>query len=325
MKSIVKKTGKVILWIIGVIISIIILGMLIGFTLQNTYYKKQLKDIKPYGELVKVDNKNMHVYSMGSGKETIVLLPGHGVPLPVADFGPLMRELSKKYRVVTVEHFGTGFSDQTDTPRTSENYVNEMRTALDKAGVNPPYILMPHSISGIYSEYYAKKYPEEVKGLILLDSTFTTKEIDFPESVFATFKSAKIIQAIGLQRLLLSFASDEVLEQNGFAIKKSNGFMQKEIDDYKKYMCFSVNNTIIEQLRDAGESVKQVQDLLFPPNVPVLKIIAKDEVDMKEQEAHMKLLGANAKYVVLEGTHFIYYDQLKEISRLTDEFIGNLK
>lgn len=143
--------------------------MIAGSILHKTYFKKQLKEIEPYGEMVEVSNKKMHVYSMGQGNDTIVLLPGHGVPLPSADFAPLMRKLSEKYRVVTVEYFGVGFSDETDTPRTNENYMNEIREALHKAGIEPPYILMPHSISGIYSEYYATKHPEEVKGLILLN------------------------------------------------------------------------------------------------------------------------------------------------------------
>jgi pimeloyl-ACP methyl ester carboxylesterase len=65
----------------------------------------------------------MHVYALGDGGKTIVLLPGFGVSLPSADFGPLMRELSKEYTVVCVEYFGIGFSDRTDTPRTNENYT----------------------------------------------------------------------------------------------------------------------------------------------------------------------------------------------------------
>ncbi|WP_291565273.1 MULTISPECIES: alpha/beta fold hydrolase [unclassified Clostridium] len=147
MKTKIKRVGKIILWIIGIIVGLIALAMLTGFTLHNTYYKSQLKEIKPYGKMLEVDNENMHVYSMGDGEETIVLLAGFGIPLPSADFAPLMRKLSEKYTVVTVEYFGVGFSDETGKPRTCENYMKEIRGSLDKAGFKPPYILMPHSIS----------------------------------------------------------------------------------------------------------------------------------------------------------------------------------
>ncbi|MCR1955965.1 alpha/beta hydrolase [Clostridioides mangenotii] len=322
MKKLLSKVGKIILLAIGIIIIFLIICMLIGFTLHKTYYKSQLESIKPYGEMVNVDNKNMHVYSMGEGENTIVLLPGHGVPLPSADFAPLMRELSKENRVVTVEYFGVGFSDKTDKPRTNENYMNEIRTSLNKAGIKPPYILMPHSISGIYSEYYATKHPEEVKGIILLDSTSTalTSKV-FPKDIVSTYKAAKFQQEISLQRLLLSFISDETLEKNGYSI--NNGYTQKEIDDIKKYMNYSMNNTIIEQLENTFTSVQEVKDLPIPESVPILKIIASENND-KRQEEHLKRLGNNASSVVLDGTHFIYHNQTEKISKLTDQFIDKL-
>lgn len=34
----------------------------------------------------------------------------------------------------------------------NENYMEEIRTALSMAGMKPPYVLMPHSVSGVYSE-----------------------------------------------------------------------------------------------------------------------------------------------------------------------------
>lgn len=335
MKRVFKKTGKIILWIIGIIVGLIILSMVTGFTLHNTYFKQQLKKIDPYGVIVEVDNKNMHVYSMGDGEETIVLLPGHGVPLPSVDFGPLMRKLSEKYRVVTVEYFGVGFSDGTDKPRTSQAYMDEIRGSLKQAGIKPPYILMPHSISGVYSEYYATKYPEEVKGLILLDTTSTAFVIDIPKEEIAPYKTAKFIYNIGLQRLFLSIISDEDLKKSGFAITKENAYTQKEINDYKKYMCYSINDTIIEQIENVMNCVREVKDLTFPKHVPVLKIIAKETIEnnektldiggMEYQESHLNRIGNHATSVILDGSHFIYYDQLEEIARLTDEFIDKLK
>ena len=122
----------------------------IGFMVNTLFFKDELKKIMAYGQMVDVKGSKMHVYSMGKGEETIVLLPGLGVSLPSADFGPLMRKLSEKYTVVAVEYFGVGFSEQNNDPRTNDNYVGEIRLALEEAGFKPPYVLMPHSASGIY-------------------------------------------------------------------------------------------------------------------------------------------------------------------------------
>jgi len=95
-----KKRGKKVMLIIVKIVAVIVVLMLIGAILHATYFKGKLQQIKPYGQLVDVDDGQMHVYSMGNGEETIILLPGMGVGLPSADFAPLMRKLSEKYTVV---------------------------------------------------------------------------------------------------------------------------------------------------------------------------------------------------------------------------------
>jgi len=130
------------------------------------------------GKLVKVKNGKMHVKIMGTGEKTIVYLPGWNEPMPTVESAPLMRELAKKYTVCAVEYFGYGLSDSTDRAHTNENYVEEIREVLSAAGLFPPYILMPYSCSGIYSEYYAIKYPHEIAGIIMLDCTSTAQELD---------------------------------------------------------------------------------------------------------------------------------------------------
>ncbi|MED1441370.1 alpha/beta hydrolase [Aeribacillus composti] len=112
----------------------------------------------------------MHVYTKGDGENTIVLLSGLGTAAPVLDFEPLVNELAKNHKVVVVESFGYGWSNVTNKERTVENIVEGIRTAL-KSNIEGPYILMPHSISGIYSMYYANAYPDEAKAVIGIDFT----------------------------------------------------------------------------------------------------------------------------------------------------------
>ena len=103
-------------------------------------------------------------------ENTIVLLSGLSTEAPTLDFEPLINEMSKSNKCV-VELFGYGWSDLTNKERTVENIVEEIRTALKKSNIEGPYILMPHSVSGIYSMYYANKYPDETKAIIGIHST----------------------------------------------------------------------------------------------------------------------------------------------------------
>ena len=66
---------------------------------------------------------------------------------------------------------GYGKSDPANTPRDGQHIVDELRALLRSKGLNPPYILVGHSLGGLYMQLYARRYPQEVSALILVDST----------------------------------------------------------------------------------------------------------------------------------------------------------
>ena len=61
--------------IFGIILGVIVSINIVGFIVNTIFFKDELKSIEPYGQMVEVDGKKMHVFSMGSSKSTIVLLP----------------------------------------------------------------------------------------------------------------------------------------------------------------------------------------------------------------------------------------------------------
>ena len=76
-------------------------------------------------------------------------MSGGGTSSPVLDFKSLYSLLSDDYKIVVVEKFGYGFSDVVDNERSIDSILEDSRTALTKAGVVGPYVLFPHSMSGI--------------------------------------------------------------------------------------------------------------------------------------------------------------------------------
>ncbi len=306
--------------VFAIIIGVVLFINLISLIINKAFFSQELKGILPYGELVEVNGEKMHIYSMGNGEKTIVLLAGLGVPLPCADFGPLMRELSKEYTVVCIEYFGVGFSDGTTTPRTNENYTEEIRTVLGAAGYSAPYILMPHSGSGIYSEYYASKYPDEVSAIIMLDTTSSAKtEANVPKFVL---KLSKVQQAIGISRVFNSIIVSSVL-----SIKEKNGYAQQEVNDYTKFMNHVNNDTLIDQMYRLNENIIQVMSMEFPSKIPVLKIAASEStkrVGTEYQTEHIKRLGANARCITIKGNHFLYHGHVNDICDATNSFLRDI-
>lgn len=301
------------LTILAVILCIIVSINLISLIINQVFFSNELENITPYGEMVEVNGQNMHIYSMGEGEKTIVLLPGFGGALPSADFGPLMRELSKNYTVVCVEYFGVGFSDETEVPRTNENVTQEIRTALSEAGYSPPYLLMPHSGSGIYTEHYASTYPDEISGIIMLDPTSSaTTGTHTPGFAYGI---SKIQEAIGLGRYVNPLIVSSVL-----SMTESNGYTQQEIDDYTKFMNHVNNDNLIDQMKRLNDNILQVMDIDFPDNIPVL-IIGASKTGEEYHAEHLKRLGQNAELAILEGSHYIYHSQLSEIHNATDLFV----
>ena len=287
-----KKKGKkfmVILWILAVIAFF----MLIGSILHMTYFKNEKEKIKIYGEMVSVYDGKMHIYKMGTGKEKIILLPGLNVALPSAEFGPLMRQLSKKYTVVCIDYFGVGFSSQTKRDRNSENYIEEIRMVLKKAGIKAPYVLMPHSISSVYSEYYAAKYPDEIQAIISLDGTPTAYLGDeIPNFVKKIMNIAKFQQAAGFTSIIapLSTSENKLL---------SYGYNEKEINDLIIYAGFTINNNTLEQMTSTTEYIKDVNSLTYPDNVPYFKSFLSKPI--KQKIVRLKLHQKNININILKG------------------------
>lgn len=135
----------------------------------------------------------MRSYVKGEGDHTIVLLSGWVTENPIDDFMPLLDKLSDKYKVVILEYFGYCLSPGTSTERSNKAIVGEIRAALEKLEIKPPYILMPHSMSGLYSLYYAHHYPDEMEEIIGIDMSLPQKQCErWTRDTFPLFDSENL-------------------------------------------------------------------------------------------------------------------------------------
>jgi len=323
-----RGRGKRIMTTIGIIVGTIAALMLVGAALRATIYRTARERIEPYGRLVEVFDGRMHVRAMGSGGDTIVLLPGMGVALPSAEFGPLMRKLSERNTVVSVEYFGVGFSSGTTRPRSCGNYVEETRAALAAAGFKAPYVLMPHSISSVFAEYYAETHPDEVKAIISLDGTSTAYYEKMPGFVKAVLPIAKFQQAIGLTAVAASLATNR-------KALRAEGYSDAEIRDMIAFAGFTVNDSLIEEIAGSAEFIREAKELPYPASVPYFKIIARKTWETRNpqlkmspedyQRRHLERIGPQARYEILDGSHFVWLGNIDRIAAIAEEFLASTR
>ena len=107
-------------------------------------------------------------------------LTRQGTPVVVFDNGlggtldwwaKVVPELEADTTVLAYNRSGYGRSSPATTPRDGQHVVQELRELLRERGLSPPYVLVGHSLGGLYMQWFARRYPEEVQALVLVDST----------------------------------------------------------------------------------------------------------------------------------------------------------
>lgn len=111
----------------------------------------------------------------------IVRLEGHGTRTVILEAGlgdtmDVWKDVQTRIaagctRTLAYNRAGYVGSDPAVGPRDSETIVAELRAELKRRNIDPPYVLVGHSLGGLYMQYFARNYPKEVAGLLLVDST----------------------------------------------------------------------------------------------------------------------------------------------------------
>lgn len=112
---------------------------------------------------------NVHIYCIGNGTPTIVLEGGIGAS--ALSWWPVQQQLAGGYRTCTYDRAGYGWSAPGSASRTVDKLVDELHATLDGAGERAPYLLAGHSFGGMIAQYFAARYPGDVAGLVLVDSS----------------------------------------------------------------------------------------------------------------------------------------------------------
>jgi pimeloyl-ACP methyl ester carboxylesterase len=121
------------------------------------------------GQLIDVGGHRLHLHCTGSGSPTVVLEPGGGAMS--SNLGWVTPAVARDSRVCVYDRAGRGWSEPADTPQDGAQIAADLHTLLHRANVPGPYVLAGHSFGGLYVLTFAARYPDEVAGMVLVDST----------------------------------------------------------------------------------------------------------------------------------------------------------
>jgi pimeloyl-ACP methyl ester carboxylesterase len=120
------------------------------------------------GQLVDVGGRRINLHCVGTGGPTVVLMAGlFSWSLVWYKTQPV---IAQKTRVCAFDRAAYGFSDPAQ-PQTISEVVEDLHKALHAGSIPGPYVLVGHSLGGLEARIYAQRWPEDVAGMVLVDTS----------------------------------------------------------------------------------------------------------------------------------------------------------
>jgi len=171
---------------------ILFAAMLVGWTWRRgAKAKAELAAKYPApGKLVNVGGYRLHIHCQGQGSPTVLIEAGaNDCSL---SWSQVQREVARFTRVCTYDRAGLGWSERrphlperlnlSGRSRTAHNLVEDLHTLLARSCLEPPYVLVGHSLGGLLVRLYAHEHPDQVAGMVLVDAVHEEMFLRYPEA-----------------------------------------------------------------------------------------------------------------------------------------------
>ncbi|MGN0387132.1 MAG: alpha/beta fold hydrolase [Lachnospiraceae bacterium] len=274
VKKFLKITGKAVFVLLILVVAFLI-GMKVIHTVLTAQERSELADAG-YINTVTVNGRklNYHAYGNIDGEHVIVTISGLGVN----NYGLMSHyvtdSLSDDNYIINIDREGYGFSEDSLEAQTVEHIVNTYRAALKEIGVEGPYVLLPHSIGGIYATYWECTYPEEIEGIVFLDTSEITEDAFFEDMdiTYADYILAGLSKT-GLQRMTYDSL-----------YMGSPAWVDEPELSYTKYLNIHSGGSFasVSETKLANENLKYVFEMLTENDIPKVYVNAGSAFETKE-------------------------------------------
>lgn len=350
-KKSIKKRKKICVGIVTAITAILLLSKV---NHQIKLWQEQ-KVLEKYGvgEQVEVYGRKVNVYTLGqeTSDHTIVYMHGLGMGDTSVAVRPMLEDFQNDYKVCIIDRYGNGMSEDTNKDQTVENIVKEYRETLKNSKEKAPYILVAHSIAGIYATYWAQKYPNEIEAIIYLDADPAecfVQEGKVTSMTLAMAKAECLASTLGLQRFLVSDSTLLGETQNQVYTEEQNTIRKYLMyqHTYSKATCSEMElyyenaQTVLEgnvkleipQLYIVANNIKgkyyedvyskTLEDRFNGNEEKVRNMVLRREQIIEEKKAIMEERG-NVDIVELSGPHCLYEYAPHQVAVSIAHFLDN--
>lgn len=299
----------------------------------------------PPGQMVDVGGFRLHINCQGDHKENAPTVVMEAAEFSLS-WALVQPEVANFARVCTYDRAGLGWSEPSPNPRTAAIIVEELHTLLEQAVVEPPYVLVGHSKGGLFVRLYAHTYPDEVAGMVLVDSSHEGQELRFPEKITelnqksrkqmaGLLKIVKSLNSIGLVTQILKSNSDvllgalpESVREAGLAVALDDNFFQAVIDETEALEAnfAEVHEAKINSLGEmplivltAVDQFDALDGQVSVEDIEQLKTVAR------ALQTELSALSPNGKLVLVEGSgHFIQVDHPQVVVDAIQEVVEKI-
>ena len=362
-----KKVSRIVVRFFSILSAVLLLFTLGTWICHRVKTGRELELLKGKGYCnpVSVGDYSLNVakFGNGQGRHAIVVLAGLGM----GDFSVAARRMTAQLEqdnlVVFADRAGYGLSDDADCEMTLETIVEDYRRALKNAGIEPPYVLMAHSIGGMYASWWESLYPAEIEAVVLIDGTPLSETVydDEPDSP-VTFEDRALafLAKLGFSRFVLRsehylypdpFSEEEQLLGDALELMSMDSIAPVSESGLRRQNARTAFSGIVPnnvpKLYICSSFGAQTKDDLLETNQWMNRQIEKNNLDQPlrrteyDDETATSILNrmeelrrtiiqpyadkmGNCRIVLLPGDHMIYEQKPDGCGRIIKDFLDTL-
>lgn len=193
-----QNLGRLLKWLLWTEAGACVLIMACGFIYEQRARGREKKILPKNGRFVRVGETSLFLQCSGEGDKTVIL--EHGLEGARSDWRKVAPELARFARVCLYDPAGYGWSGSSASARTPKVMAQELHTLLQTSGEKPPYILVGHSFGGFNALMFAHLFPDEVGGVVLVDSLHPSVHLPFEMKRKLWLKAMQLAVLFGLPR-----------------------------------------------------------------------------------------------------------------------------
>lgn len=288
--------GRARLWVYPVTLAMLLAG--VGGLYQATTKDPTTAAGPLPGKLVDVGGYRLHLSCTGTGSPTVVLANGLGETSPL--WARIQPAVAATSRVCAYDRAGQGWSDDSSNPADATTAATDLHKLLIAAGETGPFVLAGHSSGGVHALAYTHLYPNDVAGVVLLD-TASPRQVELVKTFTGEYQVMR--RALAVAPTLFRFGVGHALSALSTPSLPGNAGAQ--------VAAFSNSprgwaNTRADQAA-LPVAFRQAQTLTTLGDTPLVVLTAKDNVDAKPgwgtAQEQMAALSTNSRHTVENQSH----------------------